>query len=134
MPVGCTCTSMHRCIYVCLCADASMDNLGAVYFWHSHALISDATKAGLLAQCNFSTVGPLKVQIDSSGKVGPHLISATVCPTDVKLHEWVPDSGVCLASLVRSAASLSAHQTPMAIAVSHYVLVCLGLLPEHEVW
>ena len=54
------------------CSDASMDNLGAVYFWHSHALISDATKAGLLAQCNFSTVGPLKVQIDSTGKVGLH--------------------------------------------------------------
>ena len=56
-----------------------MDNLGAVYFWHSHALISDATKNGLLAQCNFSTVGPLKVQIDSSGKVGRLFASQPVC-------------------------------------------------------
>lgn len=42
--------------------DAERDNRGAVWFWHSHALISDATRDGLLRTCNFSHVGPLQVE------------------------------------------------------------------------
>ncbi|CAL8472304.1 g11846 [Coccomyxa elongata] len=42
--------------------DAELDNRGAVWFWHSHALISDTTRDGLLKTCNFSTVGPLQVE------------------------------------------------------------------------
>lgn len=39
-------------------------------FWHSHALISDATRDGLLRACNFSTIGPLRAQVeDGSAKV-----------------------------------------------------------------
>ena len=39
--------------------DASFDNEGAVDFWWTHALISDAVRDGLLHDCNFSGVGPL---------------------------------------------------------------------------
>ncbi len=61
--------SMHRCT---ACADAAEDNRGAVDFWHSHALISDATREGLLRTCNFSSIGPLRAQAeDASAKVGP---------------------------------------------------------------
>ena len=39
-------------------------------FWYSHALISDATRDGILATCNFSSIGPLRAQIeDDTGKV-----------------------------------------------------------------
>ena len=34
--------------------------VGAVTFWHSHALISDGTKDGIFSTCNMSNVGPLQ--------------------------------------------------------------------------
>ena len=37
------------------------DNKGAVDFWYSHALISDATREGIYSLCNFSRIGPLSV-------------------------------------------------------------------------
>ena len=40
--------------------DSAIDNKGAVSFWWSHALISDASYRGLLSTCNFSEVGPLR--------------------------------------------------------------------------
>ena len=39
--------------------DPEIDNRGAVEFWHSHAIISDEARTGLLT-CNFSDVGPLE--------------------------------------------------------------------------
>ncbi|MEW5304504.1 MAG: hypothetical protein WDW36_007114 [Sanguina aurantia] len=39
--------------------DAAIDNLGAVDFWQSHALLSDATALGIRSHCNFSYIGPL---------------------------------------------------------------------------
>ncbi|KAG2491396.1 hypothetical protein HYH03_010187 [Edaphochlamys debaryana] len=39
--------------------DTSIDNLGAVDYWWSHALISDPTANGIRANCNFSRIGPL---------------------------------------------------------------------------
>lgn len=39
--------------------DAAIDNLGAVDYWWSHALISDQTATGIRANCNFSRIGPL---------------------------------------------------------------------------
>jgi serine carboxypeptidase-like clade 2 len=38
---------------------AELDNTGAVDFWHSRTMIDDATRAGILATCNMSDVGPL---------------------------------------------------------------------------
>lgn len=37
------------------------DNKGAVDFWYSHALISEATREGIYSLCNFSHIGPLTV-------------------------------------------------------------------------
>ena len=101
--------NLYKRMLVCLCADASLDNLGAVYFWHSHALVSDATKDGLLAKCNFSTVGPLQVHIEDSGKVcyplQPrlelpndgclYLQSASLCVFRPGLVAAVPCAAVC---------------------------------------
>lgn len=39
--------------------DPGYDNEGAVDFWWTHALISDAVRDSLLHSCNFSGVGPL---------------------------------------------------------------------------
>ncbi|GFR42849.1 hypothetical protein Agub_g3807 [Astrephomene gubernaculifera] len=39
--------------------DATIDNLGAVDYWWSHALISDQTALGIRTNCNFSRIGPL---------------------------------------------------------------------------
>ncbi|KAG2431440.1 hypothetical protein HXX76_009455 [Chlamydomonas incerta] len=39
--------------------DAAIDNLGAVDFWWSHALVSDQTAQGIRANCNFTRIGPL---------------------------------------------------------------------------
>jgi len=38
-----------------------IDNYGAVTFWWTHAIISDETYSGIVANCNFSDVGPLSV-------------------------------------------------------------------------
>ena len=52
------------------------DNKGAVDFWYSHALISDATREGIYSLCNFSRIGPLTVLESANvtkSKVGiPH--------------------------------------------------------------
>ncbi|EIE23392.1 peptidase S10, serine carboxypeptidase [Coccomyxa subellipsoidea C-169] len=47
--------------------DAEEDNKGAVEFWHSHALISDTTRDGLMNKCNFSRIGPLQVEAVTKG-------------------------------------------------------------------
>ncbi|PNW79430.1 hypothetical protein CHLRE_09g414800v5 [Chlamydomonas reinhardtii] len=39
--------------------DAAIDNLGAVDYWWSHALVSDQTAQGIRANCNFTRIGPL---------------------------------------------------------------------------
>ncbi|KAH9543433.1 hypothetical protein CY35_13G064700 [Sphagnum magellanicum] len=44
--------------------DADIDNYGALFYWWSHALISDATFKGISNECNFSTVGPLRTATD----------------------------------------------------------------------
>lgn len=36
-------------------------------FWHSHALISDTTRDGLMNKCNFSRIGPLRVEAVTKG-------------------------------------------------------------------
>ena len=41
--------------------DPIEDNKGAVDFWYSHALISEDTRDGIFAHCNFSRIGPLQV-------------------------------------------------------------------------
>eukprot|EP00798_Chlamydomonas_sp_ICE-L_P022175 gene22175-29238_t len=40
--------------------DATIDNKGTVDFWWYHALISDATLAGIMNTCDFSKIGPLR--------------------------------------------------------------------------
>ncbi|PRP76107.1 hypothetical protein PROFUN_15436 [Planoprotostelium fungivorum] len=41
--------------------DMPLDNLGAVFYWWSHGLISDQIYQSIIAQCgNFSDIGPLK--------------------------------------------------------------------------
>jgi hypothetical protein len=42
--------------------DATIDNRGAVDFWHAHALISDATHSAIAGSCDFNRVGPLETQ------------------------------------------------------------------------
>ena len=37
------------------------DNKGAIDFWFYHALISEDTRSGIYATCNFSNIGPLQV-------------------------------------------------------------------------
>jgi len=41
-----------------------IDNLGAVTYWWTHALISDETFTGIVNNCNFSDVGPLTRERD----------------------------------------------------------------------
>jgi len=41
-----------------------IDNVGAVFYWWSHALISDDTYNGIMNSCNFTNIGPLKRQDD----------------------------------------------------------------------
>lgn len=52
------------------------DNKGAVDFWYSHALISDATREGIYSLCNFSRIGPLSVlestNVNKSKVRAPH--------------------------------------------------------------
>jgi len=38
-----------------------IDNRGAVDYWHQHALISDETYNGIVNNCNFTDIGPLKL-------------------------------------------------------------------------
>ena len=50
------------------------DNKGAIDFWFYHALISDDTRNGIYATCNFSNIGPLQTNaqpesINKSSKV-----------------------------------------------------------------
>jgi len=40
--------------------DAGVDNYGALFYWWSHALISDSSYYGVMNSCNLSAVGPLK--------------------------------------------------------------------------
>jgi len=47
--------------------DPVEDNKGAVDFWYSHALISEDTRDGIYAMCNFSQIGPLKVSASIEG-------------------------------------------------------------------
>ena len=47
--------------------DPVEDNKGAVDFWYSHALISEDTRDGIYATCNFSQIGPLKVSASIEG-------------------------------------------------------------------
>lgn len=54
------------CLLVCIgnaWTDAGFDNEGAVDFWWTHALISDAVRDSLLNSCNFSGVGPLQQDV-----------------------------------------------------------------------
>lgn len=44
--------------------DADIDNFGAIFYWWSHALVSDATYRGVVKTCNFSVVGPLLTEAD----------------------------------------------------------------------
>ncbi|GLI60132.1 hypothetical protein VaNZ11_002203 [Volvox africanus] len=39
--------------------DAAIDNMGAIDYWWTHALVSDQTAQGVRANCNFSRIGPL---------------------------------------------------------------------------
>lgn len=45
---------------------AEEDNKGAVEFWHSHALNSDETFDGIMDNCEFASIGPLKSSADAS--------------------------------------------------------------------
>jgi len=48
-----------------------IDNYGAVFYWWSHALISDETFKGITMQCNFSDIGPLKAGLpDTDMRMG----------------------------------------------------------------
>ncbi len=46
--------------------DAALDNAGAVEFWWTHAIISDDTRAGIEANCDFSKIGPLLKQFETA--------------------------------------------------------------------
>jgi len=39
-----------------------IDNAGAVFYWWSHALISDDTYNNIMSTCNFTDIGPLKAR------------------------------------------------------------------------
>ncbi|GIM06742.1 hypothetical protein Vretimale_10995, partial [Volvox reticuliferus] len=39
--------------------DTAIDNMGAIDYWWTHALVSDQTAQGVRANCNFSRIGPL---------------------------------------------------------------------------
>jgi len=46
-----------------------IDNRGAVDYWWTHALISDESYNGIVANCNFSDIGPLKFKLDEADKL-----------------------------------------------------------------
>lgn len=43
--------------------DAAIDNGGAIDFWYSHAIVSEATKNGIHRHCDLASVGPLHAQL-----------------------------------------------------------------------
>ncbi|KAL3682548.1 hypothetical protein R1sor_000570 [Riccia sorocarpa] len=51
--------------------DSAIDNFGAIFYWWTHALISDTSFYGMAKTCNFSDTGPLyslqEAQLKSSG-------------------------------------------------------------------
>lgn len=46
--------------------DSGVDNLGAAFYWWTHALVSDDTFAGIARFCNLSRVGPLEQDDDAA--------------------------------------------------------------------
>ncbi|KAL2611260.1 hypothetical protein R1flu_022952 [Riccia fluitans] len=48
--------------------DSSIDNFGAIFFWWTHALISDTSFYGMAKTCNLSATGPLHSLHHSSGE------------------------------------------------------------------
>eukprot|EP01117_Protostelium_nocturnum_P012922 TRINITY_DN4783_c0_g2_i2.p1 TRINITY_DN4783_c0_g2~~TRINITY_DN4783_c0_g2_i2.p1 ORF type:complete len:471 (+),score=127.14 TRINITY_DN4783_c0_g2_i2:3-1415(+) len=61
--------------------DATYDNIGAVFYWWSHALISDEAYEGILKNCDFSNIGPL-----------------SSAPDPTKCNQWI---GVGMSSFSR---------------------------------
>lgn len=39
-----------------------IDNAGAVFYWWTHALISDDSYEGMMKNCDFAHIGPLKLE------------------------------------------------------------------------
>ncbi|EFJ47842.1 hypothetical protein VOLCADRAFT_74841 [Volvox carteri f. nagariensis] len=65
--------------------DAAIDNMGAVDYWWTHALISDQTAQGVRANCNFSRIG---TAFDELGSINIYEIYADLCdepPTSYKM-------------------------------------------------
>ena len=52
------------------------DNKGAIDFWFYHALISEDTRDGIYATCNFSNIGPLQTNAQPES-VNKSKVSAT---------------------------------------------------------
>jgi hypothetical protein len=70
--------------------DPVEDNKGAVDFWYSHALISDATREGIYSLCNFSHIGPLKVLESvnvNKSKVGSLIKLVMFRRSSIKAHD-----------------------------------------------
>lgn len=53
------------------------DNKGAIDFWFYHALISEDTRDGIYATCNFSNIGPLQTNAQPES-VNKSKVSGTV--------------------------------------------------------
>jgi len=69
--------------------DAKLDNLGTAYDWWSHSLISESTFRGMVAACNFSTIGPLLDAASADTVMG----SAAVAATARRLLQSAPATG-----------------------------------------
>jgi len=84
-----------------------IDNIGAVFDWWSHALISDDTYVGIRKNCNFSDIGPLQEEdIVAVNSVPPmdvcndFLQKATNEMGNINIYDIYVD--VCLQSRVKA--------------------------------
>eukprot|EP01116_Phalansterium_solitarium_P022795 TRINITY_DN7660_c0_g1_i1.p1 TRINITY_DN7660_c0_g1~~TRINITY_DN7660_c0_g1_i1.p1 ORF type:complete len:498 (+),score=133.74 TRINITY_DN7660_c0_g1_i1:88-1494(+) len=76
---------------------AAIDNAGAVFYWWTHAMISDETYNGIVATCDFGDVGPLKRDrlYDEAG-CNDYLNTASQEMGNVNIYDIYVD--VCLSS------------------------------------
>lgn len=64
-------------------ADVRLDNLGALEYWASHALISYETKDRAIEACNLSTTGPLQAAPEPAGNLVSRLaLILAPCPSN----------------------------------------------------
>ena len=83
--------------------DAPLDNQGAVEFAHNHALNSDDTFAGIMDNCDFTSIGPLKGAADED-ECNKFLDRSTTEMGNINIYDIYADQ--CLSSVNKDAMHL----------------------------